>query len=199
MKRFESKFELTENLFRYQAVGEVDVSNPDYQKALKKLREEEKEAGLKGGQISFEKTVELAKKFQPHDPTHPIKPFARDMRISLLDLMIGKKWVEQNEEDQDRVKFYTAVGTPLDKLYGAHAFIEYKDRDGERYYATLDLSLAKKAEYKSDIIISKLPDPHLEEEKIEYLATIEKYANQALRYIEMRRARRAREKTQHKP
>ena len=95
MKNFESKFEQTGNLFEWQFIGEVDTKSHEYQKELKKLQEESAKKGKTGGFISREKALELARKFQPFDPTHPNKPFARDVRISLLDLMIDKNIIMQ--------------------------------------------------------------------------------------------------------
>jgi hypothetical protein len=188
MQHFESKFEQTGNIFEWQFIGEVDVKSPEYQKALKKLQEESGKEKKKG-YIGFEQAAEFAKKFQPFDPTHPNKPFARDVRIGLLDLMMGKKWITESEEDQDRVKFYTAVGTPLDKFHGIDAFMEYKDPNGKKYRVTFDLTLnPKKPEAKSDIVVSELPDPNAEEEKIRYLATIEQYAQKVLGCIEIRKS-----------
>ena len=108
--KYESKFEQTGNLFEWQAIGEVDTKTHEYQKELFKLQEEAAEKAT-NRHVPYEKADRTCQKFQPFDPTHPNKPFARDIRISLLDLMIGKKMITENEEDQDRIKFYTAVKT----------------------------------------------------------------------------------------
>ena len=104
-KGFESKsFEQTGDLFEWQYIGEVDTKSHEYQKELKNSRKNP----LKGKdrRLHFpRKSPELARKFQPFDPTHPNKPFARDVRISLLDLMIDKNIITESEEDQDRVNF----------------------------------------------------------------------------------------------
>jgi len=189
MYKFGPKFEQTGHLFEWQFIGEVDTTSREYQKELKKLQEGAAEEGVINGFIPREKAIELAKKFQPFDPTHPNKPFARDIRISLLDLMIGKNMITDSEEDQDRVKFYTAVGTPLDKFHGTDAFIEFKNSDDKKYLITFDLTVRKNiSKAKSDVIVFELPDPNIEEEKIKYLASIEKYANKALGCIEIREA-----------
>lgn len=188
MKR-ESKFEQTGNLFEWQFIGEVDTNSREYQKELRRLQEEAAQKGATQGHIPYEKALELAKRFQPFDPTHPNKPFARDIRISLLDLMINKGLITDSEEDQDRIKFYTAVKTPLDTFHSVDAFVEFKDLDDKKYLVTFDLTLnPHKKEHRSDIIVTKLPDPNLDEEKIKYLATIEEYAQKALGCIEMRKS-----------
>ena len=188
-QRFESKFGQTGNLFEWQHIGEIDTKTPEYQKELKKLQEAAAEEGAKNGFVPFEKALELARKFQPFDPTHPNKPFARDIRISLLDLMINKGLITETEENQDSVKFYTAIKTPLDTFHGIDGFIEFKDKDGKKYSATFDLTLnSKKQGYKSDIIVTELPDPNLKEDKMRYLATIEQYAQKALGVIEIKKS-----------
>lgn len=189
MEKYGSKFEQSGNLFEWQFIGEVDTGSREYQKELFKLQEEAAQKGSARNHIPYEKAVELAKKFQPFDPTHPNKPFARDVRVSLLDLMIGKGLITESEEDQDRIKFYTAVKTPLDLFHGVDAFIEFKDRNGKKYLTSFDLTLnPHKQEHRSDIIVTELPDPKLEEEKIKYLATIEQYAQKAMGCIEMKKA-----------
>lgn len=198
MKKFESKFEQTGNIFEWQYIGEVDTNSREYQKELLRLQEEAAEKGSTRGHIPYEEAMELARKFQPFDPTHPNKPFARDVRISLLDLMINKKLITNSEEDQDRVKFYTAVKTPLDTFHDVDAFVEFKDLDNKKYLVTFDLTLnPQKQKYKSDIIVTKLPDPNLDEEKIKYLATIEEYAQKALGCIEMRKSYEENKKEDH--
>ncbi|MDO8442860.1 MAG: hypothetical protein Q7S81_01175 [bacterium] len=187
--KYESKFEQTGNLFEWQFIGEVDINSREYQKELHKLQEEAAQKGASNGHIPYEEAMELARKFQPFDPTHPNKPFARDVRISLLDLMINKKLITDSEEDQDCIKFYTAVKTPLDTFHSVDAFIEFKDLKGKKYLTTFDLTLnPRKKEHRSDIIVTKLPDPNLDEDKLRYLATIEDYAQKALGVLEMRMA-----------
>jgi hypothetical protein len=189
MKNYESKSEQTGNIFEWQFIGEIDTSSREYQKELHKLQEEAAQKGSIDGHIPYKKAVELATKFQPFDPTHPNKPFARDVRISLLDLMISKGMITDSEDDQDRIKFYTSVKTPLDVFHGIDAFVQFKDSNEKKYLITFDLTLnTQKKEYKSDIIVNKLPDPNLDEEKIQYLAVVEQYAQKALDCIEIKKA-----------
>lgn len=200
-KKFELKsFEQTGGLFEWQFIGNVETDKPEYQKELQKLQEEAVKKGATNGFIPREKAVELARKFQPYDPTNPGRKFhfARDIRISLLDLMINKGLINESEEDQDRVKFYTAVNTPLDKFHGIDAFIEFEDKNGKKYTITFDLTLnSQKQAYKSDIVVSELPDPNLEEEKIKYLATIEQYAQKAMGAIEIKKSHEENKEQNH--
>ncbi len=180
----------TGHLFEWQFIGEVDTANPEYQKELKKLQEEAVKRGATDGFISREQSIELAKKFQPYDPANPYeKPFARDIRVSLIDLMIIKGLITESEADKDRIKFYTAGGTPLDKFHSIDAFLEFEDKDGKIYRVTFDLSLnPNKQKYKSDIIVAELPDPNLEEDTMRYNATIEQYAQKTLGVIEIKKS-----------
>lgn len=190
--RYESKFEQTGNLFEWQFIGEVNTNSREYQKELRRFQEEAAEKGATQGHIPYQEALELAKKFQPFDPTNPHKkPFARDIRVSLIELMENKGLLpkDSTNEDKDRVKFYTAVKTPLDTFHSVDAFIEFEDLNGKKYLVTFDLTLnPHKKEHRSDIIVQKLPDPNLKEESMKYNATIEEYAQKALGCIEMRKS-----------
>lgn len=176
---------LTGNLFEDQAIGIVKTQSPEYQKELSRIRQEEAEQGMKNGYIRFRKAVELAKKFQPYDPTNPTKQFAKDLRIEVLDKMIERGWIEETEEDQDRVKFYTASGTPLDTLHSADAFVEFQDKAGKLHRVTFDLTTnPNKRAYKENIVVQELPDPKLEEETEDYHVAIKNYAEQVIAKIE---------------
>ena len=169
--------EYTGNLFESQFIGEADTDNPKYRQALEKAKKEEEKAGMKDGYIRFRKAMELARQSQTYDPTNPNKPFARDIRIAFQDLL-----KLETPEEMDLVRFFTAVGTPLDKLHGVDGFLEYLDpKDRKRYFATFDLTAnPQKRVYKSDIIVVEkdLPDPDLRPK--EYLEKINELAKQAL-------------------
>lgn len=187
MSKYESKFNQTGNIFEWQFIGQIDIGSQEYRKELLRLQEESAKKGTTNGCITPEKAMDLARKFQPFDSTNPNKPFARDIKISLLDLMIGKGLIPNNEKDQDRIKFYTASQTPLDTFHGIDAFIEFEDLDGKKYTVSFDLTLnPRKGGYKSDIVVAELPDPNIKENRLSYLAAIENYAQKALELIEMR-------------
>ena len=176
MKKFESSFEQTGDIFEWQFIGQVDTKNPEYQKALWEAQNEEDKEGLKDGYIRF-------KKFQPYDPTNPDKPFARDIRIALQELL-----KLTSDEEMDKVKFYTASGTPLDKFHGVDAFIEYEENPQEDpYRATFDFTMnPQKQAYKGDIVVigKDLPDPKLNPK--EYLQKIEELAARILSKMAVR-------------
>ncbi len=166
----------TGDLFEHDFIGQVDTKSPEYQKALRETQLKEAKAGKTGNYIRFRSALDLAKKFPAYDPTNPTKPFGRDIRVALQDLL-----KLETPEDMDRLRFYTASGTPLDKFHGVDAFVEYTDKDGTIYRATFDLTInPQKQGYKSDIIVQEkdLPDPNLHEK--EYLEAIERYAKEVL-------------------
>ncbi len=166
----------TGHLFEWQYIGEIDTKNPAYQKALQEAVSSEERAGMTDGYIRFRKAMELVKKFQPYDPANPNKHFARDIRVELQDLL-GLT----TEEEMDRVKFYTAVGSPLDKRHSVDAFIEYTDKSGETFRATFDLTTnPQKQAYKTDIVVQlkDLPDPNTN--KKEYNSAIKEFAGKIL-------------------
>lgn len=181
-QRFESKFEQTGGLFEEELVGEADIKNPEYQKELKITQEQEARAIKKEGYIRFWEALKLAKKFQPGDPTNPQKPFGRELRIALQDLLKLK-----TGEEMDRVRFYTAIGTPLDKIHGVDAFVEYEDLDKKLYHATFDFTTnPRKKVYKSDIVVleKELPDSQLDSSG--FLEKIEEYAKRTLSKMAVR-------------
>ncbi len=174
--RFESQHEQTGDLFEWQFIGQVNTKDPAYQKTLKETQQKEAKEGMTNNYIRFRSALALAKQFPAYDPTNPDKPFARDLRIALQDLL-----KLETPRDMDRIRFYTASGTPLDKLHGVDAFVEYEDEEGNILRATFDLTAnPQKQGYKSDIIVQAdtLPDPKLHEK--EYLDKIEEYAENTL-------------------
>lgn len=55
----------------------------------------------------------------------------------------------------------------------------------------------KKQGYKSDIVVTELPDTNLEEEKIRYLATIEQCAQKTLGVIEIKKSHEENKEPNH--
>ncbi len=91
--------------------------------------------------VPFRKAMAMVKRFQPWDPTDPSSPAVNDFH-ALVCLELGV-------EDYSVVKFYTAVGSPLDRFHGIDSFIEWNG-----VVVTFDLTInSKKDEYKADIIL----------------------------------------------
>lgn len=106
--------------FEWDIFGAVDTKNPEYQKELKKVVKP-------NGFVFFRDALKLVKKFQPGDPRNPERAFARDLRIEIID-QLGLT----EEKDMDRIKFYTAIGTPLDKWHSIDGFFEIDMRFAHR-------------------------------------------------------------------
>lgn len=163
----------TGKMFEEDFVGSIP-KGADYRSALLKLQEKSK----KNGYVGFNDSVDLVKKFQPWDPTNPGKDFARDLRIEVIDRLNLAK-----EEDMEKVRFYTAVGSPLDVFHGVDAFLEYADKEGEIHRVTFDLSLdsEKEERRKADLVVKELSDPQTETEK--YLEEVAQIAEKAAALI----------------
>ena len=136
--------------FEWDIFGAVDTKNPEYQKELAKVAKPNEF-------VFFRDAIRLVKKFQPHDPGNPERPFARELRMEIieqLDLL--------EEKDMDKVKFYTAIGTPLDKWHSIDGFFEIEQENGPPIMITLEATtiteeekIKRGQEIKADIVISE--------------------------------------------
>jgi hypothetical protein len=153
-------------------LGKVNTEEKAYQKALEKVKTKPRDGGVLKYYVGYEDSLDLARNFQPIDsetkeridPANPKAELLRELRVYLLDIL------EKYEPDEDRIKAYTAVGTPADFVHGIDAFIDIGSQT-----ITLDITLRKGKEGKADIIIDdKLPDPHEDED--EFLHQIDKIA-----------------------
>ena len=80
------------------------------------------------------------------DPTDPEKEFANDLHASVAE--------EMTPEDYERLRFYTAVGSVLDRFHSIDAFMEFDLEDGDTAVITLDVTTnPNKLDYKADVII----------------------------------------------
>jgi len=136
--------------FEWDIFGAVDTKNPEYQKELAKVTKQ-------NGFVFEHDALKLVKKFQPEDPRNPERAFARDLRIEIID-QLGLT----EEKDMDRVKFYTAIGTPLDKWHGIDGFFEIEEANGQIIRITLDATTIDKEEknkrgqeIKADIVVGE--------------------------------------------
>jgi len=150
--------------FERIAFGTVDVNHPKYKKALKELPDktviaeqvklerghyDREEIIRRFGDILMEKIICSVPEAQPYESTHivdredPVKnikqyELARDLRQLLGDLFIDRGII--GEDERDRIRFYTTIGTPLDKDYGIDGFFEFIDKEGKKHRATIDLT-----------------------------------------------------------
>lgn len=87
--------------------------------------------------ISFDDALMMVKAGQPwEDPTNPPKDFLRELRIEVADAL----GIGQDEEALERLRIYTAVGSPLDILHKIDFFIEYEQKDGSISRVKCDLT-----------------------------------------------------------
>jgi len=100
-----------------------------------------------GEYIGFRQAVDLVKDVQPFkDPADPHeKPFPHDLHATLAEAL--------SLDNYEQLRFYTAVGSYLDKKHGVDAFFELDLGNGKSARATLDMTQnPKKQDYKADVV-----------------------------------------------
>ncbi|MBI4437849.1 hypothetical protein HY631_02765 [Candidatus Uhrbacteria bacterium] len=118
-----------------------------------------REAANERGYVTYDRAMELVRRYSSEDPLNPKKPFARELRLAVLDELGFEE-----DADTDRVKFYSAVGTPLDVFHGVDAWIELVTQRGRRHAVTLDVTMNPgKETHKADVIVQAIPDPSEDE------------------------------------
>ncbi|MDP3244657.1 MAG: hypothetical protein Q8M83_03290 [bacterium] len=134
----------------------------------------------KTGYLSYNKALRLVRECQPGDPTDPKKDFSRDLRVAIIDDLK----IEPGQENA--VKIYTALRSPLDKFHGVDAVVEIEEGKKIRR-ATLDVSLnTKKGEgYKADVVaLGEIPDPTEGGQAEElYLKRVEEIAEEIVKVL----------------
>lgn len=156
--------------------------SPNDARAYRDAIEKEKARLAAGeGRFTREDGFRLVREHYGGDPTEPQKEIARDLRLEVIDVL------ELSEDESERLKFYTAVDTPLDEYHGVDAWIEYETPEGERVIVTLDITLnpEKLANGgKADVLIGHISSPQLNES--EYLDEINEYAQKIVHVIRNR-------------
>ncbi|MBI2473840.1 hypothetical protein HYV70_04805 [Candidatus Uhrbacteria bacterium] len=126
------------------------------------------------GYITYNRVIELIRKFSSEDPTNPQKPFARELRMAVIEAL-GL----EDDEDMDRIRFYSAVGTALDIYHGIDGWIELQLDEEPPILVTLDVTLnTKKTDHKADIIVQEITDPSQDEKR--FVQDVEYYASQVI-------------------
>ncbi len=104
--------------------------------------------------IPLEEMMDLVRTSPQGNPLNPSKPFARELRKSIASFLSLSK------DDENQLKFYTAVSSPLDLHGGTDAWIELIDKTGVRRVVTLDGTInPNKDSTKADVLIGEVPDP----------------------------------------
>lgn len=125
------------------------------------------------GYIARGQAIELIRKHTKEDPTNPTKPFANEIRLA-----VAEELGLEDDEDLDRLRFYSAVGTPLDVFHGVDGWIEFHMEGGASRIVTMDVTLDPgKTEHKADVIVHAVPDPSENEKQFMELV-YEEYAPQ---------------------
>jgi hypothetical protein len=137
------------------------------------------------GYLPRAEALRLARETQECDPTNPRTQFEKDLRLEIIDRLSEKGLLDEGQEDD--VKIYETVGTPLDVFHGVDAFVEVKTKDGRYYIVTMDETMRPdklKDGAKADIVLPPPPDAIHEEN--EYLKAVETVAEAAIEKIEER-------------
>lgn len=131
------------------------------------------------GYVERGKILDLIRRHPSEDPTNPGKPFAYELRLATAEAM-GL----EDDADLDRLKFYTAVGTPADVFHGIDAWIEFESKRGnDSVIVTLDATKnPNKEEAKADLVIPEIPDPSEDEDA--FLKAAEKYGGMVARQLQ---------------
>jgi len=176
--------------YEYDLLGKLDTDNPAFQSELKKLQSAAVNRGYHPRQadsLPYREAVALSKKFQPGDPTNPVRAFAKELRLALAE-----KLGLESDEQMDKLKIFTTLGGPLD-AHGVDGFISYAcpaDNGGEREVTvSFDVTrnpIKDEAPKAADLLIGgDIPDPSDENYKEdEYLGVIEGYAGKMARIIQ---------------
>ena len=149
-----SKFDRLPQGYASGRMNELDtfgkfLAKEGYQQALEAVETGEKKY------VNHSDSLDLIRRFATEDPTNPTKQFTRELRLAVIDAL-----KLEEDEDLDRVRFFTAVGTPADIFHGIDGWIEYVQPNGKTVLVTLDTSLRKKeeGEFKADFIIPEIAD-----------------------------------------
>src|SRR3569832_709900 len=108
--------------------------------------------------MEFDKALDFVKQHQPN-------PLERSRAVQNLCTKVA----EQCFDTRTAVKFFTAIGTPLDTYHGVDGFFEQGGR-----VATIDVSLREKEITKADVLIHMTLDDagvvHVSDAEMEHAA-----------------------------
>ncbi len=189
--RFENQDRYTGSDYEYDLVGKLDAFDPTYQADLKRMQNEARKRGYQTRNIDalpFREAVDITRKHQPWDPTNPTKDFAKELRLA-----VAEKFGLEDEKDLERLKFFTAVGGPLD-AHKIDCFIAYEvvNKDGKKeYIVSYDITKNPNKDSSSvaDLVITgDIPDPTENED--EYLKTVDNYAEESINILKKKMAQR---------
>lgn len=137
-------------------------------KKSKTYIEEHRRLANQTGYIGYDHDMGLIRDNYIQEPTNPEKPFAKELRMAVIDDL----GLNTNEE-MSRVRFYTSVGTTLDYNHGVDGWFEFDLEKGGTRKITIDVTTnPNKDTWKANIIFQRedFPDPCDGEE--EFLAVV---------------------------
>lgn len=110
-----------------------------------------------GQYVTYAASLEIVRLTQgDNDPTDPARPFANDLHATVAE--------ELSPDDYSRIRFLTAIGSPLDRWHGVDGLFEFESEDGTATITTIDLTTnPEKDVYKADVII-QVPSDGLDRE-----------------------------------
>jgi len=114
-----------------------------------------------GGFVARGKIIRIIRDAYTGDPANPEKDAPQEVLINLRELLGF-----EDDEDIDRVRFYSAVGTPLDIFHGTDGWFEIKTDNGSLIEITVDITQntnldLEEAKRKADLILVETSDPSL--------------------------------------
>jgi len=121
--------------------------------------------------VPFKPMMEWVEKHQFGDPTDPEPRFANDLHATVAEKL--------GIEDLRNIKFFTAIGSPLDHFHGIDAFFKIQLNE-KQIIVTLDVTMNpnKGENYKADVVFyisAKGLDPR--DDKKEYMEKINEVAD----------------------
>lgn len=118
----------------------------------------------------YKQSIMYVKEHQRGDPAHPARFFPR----SLLERLRTNPELNINSDEQ--IRFYTAVGSSLDRFHGVDAFFEYNTSDGKSVRVTIDVTInPNKDRYKADVVLA-IPQEGLDPKDQNYNELISQFA-----------------------
>jgi len=122
----------------------------------------------------FDDSIEFVKKNQIGEPSDPSAWFANDLHATIAN--------EIGLEDYSQLKFYTAVGSPLDKYHSIDGFFELqldpKNNPNDVARVTVDLTTnPNKDKYRADLVIL-VPHDGLDPKDEDYKEALQKHADE---------------------
>ncbi len=180
--------------YEFDLVGKIDTADPSYLESLKDFQKQARSRwnpAYGPNSLPLKEAVEITKEYQPWDPTNPNKEFAKELRLALAEKLRLK-----TDEDLERIKFFTAVGGPLD-AHGIDCFITYKaktGRGGKEYIVSYDVTKNPDKEILkgADLFIEgDVPDPSDSDfDEAKYLKVVDDYAQKSLSILRAKMGQR---------